>query len=128
MCCLSSFYAQVLGLYLAIVSFAILIYHQHYRKLVLEFVKNPTHVAFSGSLSLLIGLLVVIPHNLWISDWRVVVTLVGWIFLLQGVWRLFFAESFVKFTHDIMENKGFLLLSWIWFLVGIYLIWAGFSQ
>lgn len=43
-------------------------------------------LAFPFFLVLLIcGVLMVYGHNLWVADWRVVVTIVGWMTLLKSV-------------------------------------------
>jgi len=39
----------------------------------------------SGYLALVLGLVTVILHNVWSVDWRIIVTLFGWLALLKGV-------------------------------------------
>lgn len=126
--CLSIFFAQLIGLYLVIVNLASLIHQERFKKIVYDFLATPALVAISGCFSLILGLVILVPHNLWVAKWPVIITIVGWIVLLQGIMRLFFPEIFIRFSKDLMEKKGFLLLSWVWFLVGIYLIWAGFTH
>jgi hypothetical protein len=79
-------------------------------------------------MSVLLGLLILVSHNIWIAKWPVIITIIGWITLLQGIARLFTPGHFVKYCKELIENRGFLLLAWIWLLVGLYLVWAGFGQ
>ncbi len=105
-----------------------LIHHHRWKKAILEAVENPYFFALSGSLSVLFGLLILIPHHVWVKAWPVMITVIGWVFLLQGISRLFFPKTVILFTKDLLEKKGFLLISWVWFLIGLYLLWAGFTQ
>ena len=92
-----------------------------------EFVQNHALVVFSGGVSIVVGLLIVLSHNIWVAEWPVLITLVGWLMLLQGVMRVFFPDSFAKCMKDLMHKTGYLLMSWIGLIVGIYLVWIGFK-
>jgi hypothetical protein len=39
------------------------------------------------------GLVIVRLHNRWSTDWPVTITLVGWFFLVGGLFRLFFPDA-----------------------------------
>ena len=126
--CLSVFLAQVIGCFLFLVSLAMLVHQQRCKKVMHEFLSNHALVALSGTMNLAVGLLIVVCHNIWVSEWPVVVTIVGWVLLLQALMRIFFPDAFVKMMKDMMAKTGFLLMSWVMLIVGIYLIWAGFSS
>jgi hypothetical protein len=124
----SIFLAQVVGCYAFALSLAWIVHAQRCRKTMHEFLSNPALVTISGGLSILFGLLIVLTHPVWVSDWPVVITITGWILLLQGLMRIFYPDSFVKGIKDLMAGKGLNLLCWAWLLVGAYLIWAGFFR
>jgi len=126
--CLSLFFAQVIGCYLFLVSLAMLVHQARFKKMMHEFIASHTLITFSGILNLIIGLVIVVSHNVWVSQWPVVVTIVGWALLLQALMRIFFPEAFVKMMRELMAKTGYLLMSWVLLIVGIYLIWAGFSS
>ena len=126
--CISIFYAQVLGLWLFLVALAILVNNQRFRKTLTETLSDHGLMSFSGTINLAVGLLIVVSHNIWVTDWPVVITLVGWVLILQGVMRLFWPESYAKFMKDLMAKNGYTIMNWIWLLVGLYLIWAGFAS
>ena len=126
--CLSLFLAQVIGCYLFLVSLAMLVHQQRCKKTMHEFLGNHALVCLTGMINLVIGLLIVVSHNIWVAEWPVVVTIVGWVVLLQALMRIFFPDAFVKMMKDLMAKTGFLLMSWVMLIVGIYLIWAGFSS
>ena len=83
-------------------------------------------MTFSGLVALGLGLLIVIGHNIWVQSWPVVITLVGWVLILQGMLRVFWPEVFAKIMKDVLAGSGYTILSWVWLLAGAYLLWAGF--
>lgn len=126
--CRSVFFAQVIGIYLVLVSLAMLIHQQRFKKIVMECLGSHAMIYTGGAISLLLGLLILVPHNVWVWQWPLLVTLVGWFCLLQGIWRLFFPEHVIHMTKQLLAKRGFLFTNWIWFLVGLYLVWMGFTN
>ena len=126
--CISIFYAQVMGIWLFLVGLAMVIHHGRFKKAVMDSVSHPALTTFMGFVGLALGLLIVLSHNIWVSAWPVVVTIVGWVILIQGVLRIFWPESFAKCMKDSCAKSGYTVWSWVWLIVGIYLIWAGFRS
>ena len=124
---LSMFFAQVLGCYLFLVSLAMLVHQARFRKTLNEFASSHFIVTFSGGLSLFLGLVIVVSHNIWVAMWPVVITLIGWFAVLQGIIRIFWPEHFTKMVKDMTAKNGYLIWSWIWLIIGAYLIWMGFA-
>lgn len=125
---LSIFLSQIIGCYLVITSLAILIHQVRFKKIVHECLTNAPFIALSGALCLIFGLLIIVPHNFWIARWPVVVTIIGWVFIARAILQLFFPGIYIKLTKATMEKKGFLLIYWVVFLIGAYLLWAGFTH
>lgn len=125
---LSVFLAQVIGCYLFLMSLAMLVHQQRFKKTASDLLGNATLITLSGGILLVIGLLIVVDHNIWVADWPVLITIIGWILLLQGLMRLFVPDAFIKMSRDMMGHVVYTLLCWVRLIVGIYLIWAGFSQ
>lgn len=125
--CISVFYAQVIGLWLFLLALATLTQRAHFKKMTLESLSNEGMVAFSGMLSLAAGLIVVISHNIWMSGWPVVITLFGWFMLFQGVMRIFWQDTYVHYMKKLLSKSGYTNINAAWLLIGLYLIWVGFS-
>lgn len=124
--CISVFYAQVVGLWLFLIALAMIVHHGRFKKTVTETLSNGSLMTFSGLIGLGLGLLLVVSHNIWVPAWPVIVTLFGWFLLLQGLMRVFWPEIFAKIMKDLLAGSGYTVMSWIWLLVGLYLIYAGF--
>jgi uncharacterized protein YjeT (DUF2065 family) len=122
------FYAQVLGLWLLLISLATLVHQPRFKKIASDTLNNPEMMTFAGVVALGIGLLIVVTHNIWVYAWPVLVTLVGWFFIIQGIMRIFWPEAFAKMMRDLMAKSGYTIMTWAWFIIGLYLTWIGFMS
>ena len=64
------------------------------RKMMIKTSQDETQVILTGMISLIIGLPVIILHNVWTADILGFITLIGWTTSLKGVVRIAF-PSFV---------------------------------
>lgn len=126
--CISLFYAQVIGLWLFLLALAMIVHQPRFKKTVLDTLGNSMFITFSGLIALGIGLVIVVSHNIWVASWPVVVTLYGWFLIFQGVMRIFWPEALIRMMKDLLAKSGFTIMSWVWLVVGAYLIWAGFAN
>jgi hypothetical protein len=121
---ISLFLARFLGWLLVILGLIFLL-----RKKVLfemfRSVENKGFVMLSGYLALILGLVTVILHNLWVADWRVTITILGWIALVKGIVRIGFPGVPQK---SVFKNKPILtqILLVIAILLGGWLIWMSY--
>ncbi len=82
---------------------------------------------FSGAMALIVGLLVVLNHNIWTTDWVGLVTLLGWIALIKGVLMVLIPKKAPKWGLKISDNALF-ITSVIMLLIGLYLTYTGFTM
>ena len=54
----------------------------------------------AGLMAFVTGLAIVRAHNVWTWRWPVLLTLVGWIFVLGGLARMFFTEAARRSAGD----------------------------
>lgn len=123
---LSIFLAKVLGSYLLIASLAILVNHKPFNKMLNEYVKDLPTVFFHGVIALLLGLALVVSHNLWVADWRVIITIFGWLTLLKGVTHMFVPQAAIKKGMDLYHATSpaiFVIMA----VLGAYLAYIGFT-
>jgi hypothetical protein len=59
-----------------------------FRALYEQFVISPALLYLSGVIALPVGIALVLAHNLWVKDWRVIVTIFGWLMVIGGVARM----------------------------------------
>ena len=123
----SIFLARIIGLVFLGIGVAILVNREWYRELITEFFDDRGLVYFSGILALVAGIAIVLAHNVWTADWRVLITLLGWISIAKGVMRLAFpaqamrsAKSYAKTTMPTTIGSVVIVV------LGAYLTAMGF--
>ena len=121
----SIFLAKVLGLYLLIVPAAVLLKRKQFAEFAKEFSDNLAIVFLSGLIALILGLLMVVSHNVWTADWRAVITFIGWLTLAKGVVRILFPEKLATLAIDPSSAKWTLALI-VLLGLGICLTFVGF--
>lgn len=124
---ISIFLAKIIGLYFLIVSISMLINAKLYKTLFLEFFSNDSIMLFSAVFTLLIGILLVVSHNIWTADWRVVITILAWLTLFKGIIRLAFPLQSKQFNIQfISNNQAYMITSGVILLLGAFLCYYGF--
>jgi hypothetical protein len=99
---ISIFLSKALGVYLLIVGSGMLI-NKKIRSIFLEILNNHTLLYVSDFMGLIIGILIVCSHNLWVEDWRLIITLIGWLALVKGTLRVVFPHLGNTFFIKWME-------------------------
>jgi len=124
---ISIFLAQFWGWLLVIVGLIFLLKKQMLEDELSRMFKNKDYVLLTGWLALILGLFTVILHNIWATDWRIVITIFGWISLIKGIARMGFPELPQK-TASTFKNKPVLvqILLIICFFLGAWLIWMSY--
>ena len=124
---LSLFLAKLLGLYMLIVAVELIARRHEFEGAVRDFASSKGLIVFSGSVSLILGLAVAIGHPVYEFNFRGLITLVGYILILRGIWRMAFPSRIQKKMAACFHQgyKEFLI---ILIIVGIYLTYSGFNQ
>ena len=123
---LSIFLAKLLGLYLLIVAADLLLRRKELEGAVKDFASSKGLLVFSGSLSLLFGLAIVISHPVYEQDWRVVITLLGYLLILRGIMRFAFPSHIQKKLASVFRKRHWAIFI-ILVILGAYLTYSGFT-
>lgn len=92
-----------------------------------EHLASPALIQLTAVIALVAGLAMVNSHNLWIADWRVLVTLMSWFVLINGAVRLVLPR--------LVQRQGNAVMNRVWpmwlgvgvaLLVGAVLTWQGY--
>lgn len=99
------------------------------RVVIHEFFKNPALIILAGSISLILGLLFVLAHNVWEWSWRLLVTLLSYIVLIRGIIHLYLPEWIKEMAHKHFEHvQSFRILGLILAILGVFLIVCTFFE
>jgi len=61
-----------------------------------QFLASYALIFLAGLLALIGGLAIVLAHNVWTRDWRVIITVIGWLALIGGVVRIVLPQLVVS--------------------------------
>lgn len=115
----SVFFARLWGGFFVI--FGLLFLVTRFLGKVIEMTEDRSFVIATGYNTLLMGLVTVILHNLWVADWRVAITVLGWSTLIKGVMKIGFPE--VIHRQAQVFKGGQTLNAIILLALGGWLIW-----
>ena len=123
------FIARLIGPAFVAVGVGILLNGPFYTALIAEAVHSPTLIYFSGLMALVPGLAMLNVHRAWTADWRVIVTIVGWLMVIGGVIRLVLPATTATLATDIYSKPAALLIvAAIVIVVGGYLSFEGYRK
>lgn len=117
---------QIFGLYLLIMAIIFLSRVKFYREVVHNMKASSGSVFFSSSFGLMLGLFLVVIHNFWVWEPRVIVTILCWLVLVRAVIWLALPEKMVESTKKIAAGSGYYVVAIIMAIIGIYLMTRGF--
>ncbi|WP_392538820.1 hypothetical protein [Legionella sp. 227] len=125
----SKFLSKVLGIYLIVVSLAILINLHQFTLYVQELLKDGPLMLVLGFWTFTLGLLMVVGHNVWQWSWRLLITIMAWIILLKGASMIFYPHYIDRATLLFVQNKS-IAYSAVGFdlIIGIILCYLGFKR
>jgi uncharacterized protein YjeT (DUF2065 family) len=118
------FLARLFGLVYTVVGLGMFASPDHYKKLLKECMGSGLILYYGGVMALLAGYLIVTYHNYWVQDWRVLITLLGWIALIKGFMLLVSPGSLkncVAFWQKRMQLGSIIILA-----LGLFLGYHGF--
>ncbi len=103
----SYFLAKLIGPVLALVGISMLIDPAEYFSMAKDFMQQPALLYLAAVLGVLGGLAIVLTHNVWAFDWRVILTLLGWISIVDSASWMLLPKQVAAFWTPILEMGGF---------------------
>ena len=125
----SIFLARLLGPILLAVGAGILINPKPFRTMAGEVVRSITLVYLFGLADFAAGLAIVLTHNVWVANWRVLITLIGWLMLIRGAVRILAPEAIMDFAGKVIRNKQVVPISGVVTgVLGLVLCYFGYTS
>jgi len=124
----SIFLARLIGPVMALVGVSVLANEAAFRKLAQDFLRSPALIFLSGMILMPAGLAVVLSHNVWVANWPVIVTLLGWIAIISGAVRVFAPDRATKLGKKVLSYNFTMAAATFWVIVGAALCYFGFRS
>ena len=100
-----------------------------YSSVLKEFIANRALIFLTGILTLLAGVAIINVHNVWVPDWRVIVTVLGWLLVLRGIMLLVFPLTVQVFGDRVaMSQAGVTAGAALTFVLGAILCIMGYEH
>jgi len=123
----SIFIARIFGVFYLVAAVGLMFNRRFYRKFLDDYYKNAALVFFTGMFALITGIVIVLIHNVWVADWTLIITLLGWIALFKGVWIIVLPNTVSVIAQIYHKNDSLLVIhSIVAFIFGIVLTFFGF--
>jgi hypothetical protein len=99
------FLARLLGPTFVAIGLGMLVNLSMYESMVAEALHPGVLFYLSGLLSLLAGLAIVNLHNAWHADWRVIITVLGWLMTIGGIVRIVVPQVAIAIGSSIYSGR-----------------------
>jgi hypothetical protein len=98
----------------------------HYRRILDDMYRNSALTYMAGFTTVILGALIVNYHNIWTRDWRVLITIIGWLALIKGVTIMAFPGFIRSISGPFVAGAGWKLFPYAALLLGLLFAWFGF--
>ena len=123
----SLFIARLFGLCYLVIGVGLLLNQKFWRQVIEDFSKNAATILLGGIFALVVGVVIVLTHNVWVANWTVIITIIGWIALIKGIWIIVLPSTVNRFMQFYQKNESILLVQSIGAIVlGVVLTFFGF--
>lgn len=123
----SVFLAKLIGPICTLVALSFLLNRQNYQKLIEDFLSNEGIKYLGGFLAFLVGLLIVNTHNVWEASWVVIITIVGWMGIIKGIFYFLYPDKIKEFAQAYQQRGTLLKVQLSLTLIfGLFLIYKGY--
>ena len=117
--------AKILAIYLLAVGVGMFNGSLNIKKMMDSFENSQGLLVVTGFICIILGFLIVDNHNIWVKDWTVIVTIVGWATLAKGVLLIAFPKTFMSIGKNFYKNNS-QTLSYLVLALGAVLAYYSF--
>jgi len=119
--------AKLVGPMMLVMGLFVTLRPERMRRIGREFLDSDALIFVSGVITLPVGLAIVVTHNVWAADWRGLITLIGWIFVVAGLARIALPDALKEFGEVMLEKPIMIAAPGaLMAIIGGYLSWRGY--
>ena len=125
----SIFLAKLIGPFFLIVGAGLLLNQAQFRAVAEESMRAPALMFLTGLIALPAGLAIVLTHNVWVANWPVLITILGWLTVIKGAIRLLAPRQTLDFGRRFLAKPNLITISAaIWLVIGAVLTYFGYFR
>jgi hypothetical protein len=123
----SLFLARLIGPVMLVVGVAVFADQRGFRDMAEEFMASRALMFISGFLLMPVGIAIVLTHNVWTADWRVLITIFGWLNIIGAAVRLLRPPFLIKAGRTLLKEPRFIpVAASIWAVLGLLFCFFGY--
>jgi hypothetical protein len=122
---LSIFLAKLIGIYMLVMAALLVLRKEQLMSSIKEWTSSKAMFSFMGVLNLFIGIAIAIGHPVWQLNFRGLITVMGYLAIVQGIMRLGFPDEMKKTVAKMLDNPWVPLA--IMVILGVFLTYSGFT-
>ncbi len=120
--------SKLLGPVLLVLGIPMIITPTSLQETTRRFLADSPLVLISGVLAMTAGLSIVNTHNVWVLDWTLIVTLLGWALVLGGAVRIVAPRVVDKVGSEMMDRPTMTRIAGaFWAILGAFLTFKGYA-
>lgn len=100
------FIARLIGPTLFVIGIGVLLNEANYAAMITEAAHSPTIIYLSGLLTLPLGLAILNVYRTWTADWRVIITILGWLLVIGGAIRIVLPQLTATLASTLYSNSA----------------------
>ena len=118
--------AKALGLYMVAAGLSGLVSHGRWQRWMADFGPESALTYVTGVVAFAIGIAIIIAHNIWTDPLAIIVTVVGWAAMIEGLILIAFPDPLVRIGTSLVRPGISKIFAVISILIGAFLLIGGF--
>ena len=126
---ISLFLARLLGPIFVAIALGVLVNGAVFRAIAEESLRSHALIYLTGLFAITAGVAILLNHNVWAADWRVLITLFGWLAAIGGAQRIIWPQWTEAAIRWFLDHPASLTVAGIiWLLIGAVLCFFGYFR
>jgi hypothetical protein len=122
------FMARLIGPLFVVLGIGMLVNSTLYADMIGQAVLVPVLIALSGILTFAAGVAMLNGYRAWTADWRVIITILGWVLVIAGFIRVVLPVVAAAAALSVYSAGGVLIAGVIVLIIGAYLSFEGYRH
>jgi hypothetical protein len=125
----SIYLARLIGPVLVVIGLGSLINAAIYRAMAGEMLNSIAFIYIAGVFALIAGLALVLAHNVWVAGWPLIITVLGWLGIVGGAFRILAPQQVAALGANIISHPLLPMISGgLVLLFGAVLSYFGYEE
>jgi hypothetical protein len=126
---ISLFLAKLLGPIFIAIAIGVLVNGAVFRAIAEESLRSHALIYLTGLFAITAGVAILLNHNGWVGDWRVLITLFGWIAAIGGAQRIIWPQGTeAAIRWFVVHPTSLVVAGIIWLIIGGVLCFYGYRR